>query len=117
MDKAGGIRLTHGFETLADTGEDARQDHAGIPPRTQQHLMGGAARCLAEQRTFRRFGGARLDGHKHIVAGIPVGNRKNIQIIDCRAVHAEILRAAAQHIQIHQSVNGFCHIAYPKSIR
>ena len=73
--------------------------------------MRRASRRLAESHARVRFSRGGVDGHIHIVAGVPVGDRKYIQIVDRLTVGVQIRRAALDHIGKHRAVYRCYHIS------
>ena len=95
----GEIGGLHVLQGVGDAGEDPGENDAGIPPGAQEHALGRRGRDFSE--TVAPGGGqlrrAGVDGHIHIVSGIPVGDRKHVEIVDALSVGGKIGRAGAKH--------------------
>ena len=81
LGRAGGLQP---LQAAGDAAEEQGEDDAGVAARPAQHgarhaLRGGGhgVKVLLAQ-----LGGGVVDGQPHIGAGVPVGDRKNIQIVD-----------------------------------
>ena len=71
------------LELPGDTPEQQGQNHAGVAPGTPEHSGSGNFRGSAQIRVIRlaQVSGGGGDGHGHIRAGIAVGHREHIQLV------------------------------------
>ena len=84
------VDVAGGGHRVGETPQDLRQDHARIAPGTHQRAMADGVAHLAHLVPGgRHLGYHRFQGERHIGAGIAVGNRVDIQLVDDVAVHAE----------------------------
>ena len=78
--------------------EKHREDHAGVAPGRPEHGLGRFGGAVP-QRHLRGEGDLKdpLNGHGHIGAGVPVGHRKYVHIVDGLAVGLQQLGRVEQH--------------------
>ena len=84
-------------ELLGRSADDLRQDHAGVTARAEQRRAGDHADELVapdvvELLTVHRVQSVQhgTHGHSHVVAGIAVCDRENVQVVDLLAPALEL---------------------------
>ena len=101
------------LEDLAHAAEQQGQNDAGVAPGTPEQaggrqlggLVHGGGIGLAEL-VHRR-----LDGQGHIGAGVAVGHRKYVQVVDGLLLSGNAGRAEQHHILEGGAVDFFYHLA------
>ena len=102
-------------QPLGDAGEDPGEDHAGVAAGAGQHAVGDGVRRPAE--SGRGGPAAGFHRHIHIVAGVSVGNREYIQVIDRLTVSVQRGGAAADQVEKAFSVEYVHHFSSRCSVR
>ena len=97
------IGLPDAFKAFGDAGVDAGEDDTRVAPGAHQHSGGHGLRHLGE-RTPRCLA-AGLDGHIHIVPRVPVGDGKDVEVVDGLAVGGQSGGATADEVQVKVCVN------------
>ena len=92
-----------------NTGKNAREDDAGISAGAHEHPLRNGFRSFADRAGLHAASG--LQGHKHIVARIPVGDGEDVQVVDGLAMGIQPGAAAADHRQEEGSIQCIHHFS------
>ena len=73
----------YSLKSSADTGKDTGEDHAAVASCAEEHTVGGAFGSVAQMLAFlRESHHAGIDSHEHVVAGVSVGDREHVEVVD-----------------------------------
>ena len=92
------IRFLHALESAGDTREDARENHAAVAARAEQHAVCRELGGLSERaRIVGQRDHARVDGHEHIFTRVAVGDREHVEVVDLGFFIFQCSRAVFDH--------------------
>ena len=106
------VRLRHALQSLAHAAEQQGQNDAGVAAGTPQQagcrdlgrLLHGGGLILA-QLVHRR-----LDGQAHVGAGVAVGHRKNVEVVDGLFLLCDARGAEGDHLLEGAAADPICHV-------
>ena len=115
LGQQGAVGGVMALEDLAHAAEQQGQNDAGVAPGTPEQaggrqlggLVHGGGLGLAEL-VHRR-----LDGQGHIGAGVAVGHRKYVQVVDGLFLRGDAGGAEGDHLLEGAAADLFCHVCSP----
>ena len=109
------VRLGQPLEHLAHAPEQQGQDNAGVaagaPQQSGGRDLGGLLQCGRLHPPQLGHGG--LDGQGHIGAGVAVGHRENVQVVDALLLGGDAGGAEGDHLLEGTAADPICHVFSP----
>ena len=105
----GGIPVLEG---LGKAPEEQGQDDPGVAPGPPQQGVGVGLgrRPHPGEGLLPQLGGGGGDGHAHVGAGVPVGDREDVELVDLLLLGADGGRRVDDHPGQQRPVNGSSHV-------
>ena len=97
------LQAARGRDAVLLLGDNTNNTHA------EEHALGGGAGGFA-QAACGSGGRAAAEGHVHIVARIPVGDREDVEVVDRLSVGLQPGGTLAEHLQITLRCQVFSHV-------
>ena len=100
------------LEGLGKAPEQEGENDAGVAAGAPQKGVGVGLghRAHAGGRLLLQLGGGGGDGHAHVGAGIPVGDRKDVELVDLLLLGIDGGRGVDHHLGQRRPVNGSSHV-------
>ncbi len=105
----GGVLVLQG---LGKAPEEQGEDDPGVAPGPPQQGVGVGLghRAHPGEGLFLQLGGGGGDGHAHVGAGVPVGDREDVKLVDLLLLGVDGCRPVDDHLRQQRSVNGSFHV-------
>ena len=108
------VQLLQTLGGLGDAAEEEGQDHAGVAACAAQQGAGGDLGGFGHggRLALAQLGGGGLDGEAHVGAGVAVGHREYIQVIDRLFLRLDAGGAKEHHLLKRAAVDSICHVDF-----
>ena len=94
------IRFFYVFKTLCHSCKELGENNAGVSSCAKEHASGGNLKHLGKVVRINviKRGNATLNCHGHVVAGISVRDREDVQLVNLFCLCLQLGSAAAHHL-------------------